>query len=301
MIREKLQETTRNKIKNYPCNNVRASEIGDPCERRLVLGITSWEQKKPHDEGLQNIFDLGNALEIEVIRRIKEAGFEALTARKNFKIAKPHISGREDIMIQDQETAELFPAEIKGLSPTAFNSINNINDMLNHKQWYIRKYPAQLMTYMFNYSKTKGFFFLFNKLSGEIKIIEIELDFDYMESLLRKAERVYAHIEAETLPDMIDDSAICENCSLLHICGAKIDKGEALIDDGELEEMLLRREELLKYSRELDQLKDDIAAKIGEANKVFTASFMIDVKEIQRKGYTIPDTIYKRQNIRRIV
>lgn len=300
-IQAKLHQTSQAKIKNYPCNNVRASEIGHPCERYIVLSITNWEDKKPYDATLQNIFDLGNALESEVIRRLKEAGFELLTGSKNFKIAKPLITGREDIMLKDPETGELYPCEIKGLSPIAFDKINSVEDMMRHKAYYIRKYPAQLQIYMFNFNKEKGFFLLFNKLTGQIKVIEVALDYEYTERLLQKSERIYEHISAGTLPDCVDDESICSECPLLHICGAKIDRGEAVIDTGELEELLQRREQLQPLVKELEEVKEQITAAIGDADKVFTASYMVDVKTVTRNAYTIEAGSYRRQTIKRIV
>ena len=75
----KLFKAKADKITVYPVNNLRASNLGHPCERYLYLLIKYWDEQKPHDVGLQNIFDLGNALEEHTINNIKEAGFEVVT------------------------------------------------------------------------------------------------------------------------------------------------------------------------------------------------------------------------------
>ena len=75
----KLFKAKADKITVYPVNNLRASNLGHPCERYLYLLIKHWDEQKPHDVGLQNIFDLGNALEEHTINNIKEAGFEVVT------------------------------------------------------------------------------------------------------------------------------------------------------------------------------------------------------------------------------
>ena len=299
-IATRIQEAALTKTQVYPCNNVRASEIGHPCERYLVLHITNWQDKIPHGADLQNIFDLGNAIETEAIRRVKDAGYEVLTARRNFKIEKPLITGREDIMMQDPEDGEMYPCEIKGLAPLTFDSIDTVADMLRHKRYYVRKYPAQLQVYMFHHNKERGFFILFNKISGRIKVIEMTLDYEYTESLLQKAERVYGHISAGTLPEPLEDTAICTDCPLLHVCGATIDRGESVIDNGDLEELLQRREALLPFTRELEDIKKRITDTIGDSDKVITASYLVSVSTVNRKSYTVPENSYRKQNIRRL-
>lgn len=299
-IQQKLAEAAKAKIRNYPCNNIRASEIGHPCDRYLVLSITNWEDKKMHDARLQNIFDLGNAIEAEVIRRIKEAGFEVLTARKNFKINHPLITGREDIMLQDPDTGELYPCEIKGLSPLTFDKIETVNDMLKHKAYYIRKYPAQLQIYMLNFNKEKGFFVLFNKVSGQIKIIDVGLDYDYTEQLLQKAERIYRHIKNKTLPRWIDDESICSECPLLHICGAKIDKGNVAIDTGELNTLLKRREELLPLTKECETIQKLIKHIMRDCDIAFTENYFVQKKIIVRKPFVVGGSVYTKEVIKKI-
>ena len=299
-IMQKLSQASQAKITNYPCNNIRASMIGHPCERYLVYSISNWEDKKSYDVGLQNIFDLGNALEGEVIRRLKEAGFELLTGRKNFKIDKPLITGREDIMLQDPESGELYPCEIKGLAPVTFDKLNSISDTLHHKTHYIRQYPAQLQTYMLHHNKEKGFLILFNKLNGAIKIIDMMLDYDYAESLLQKAERVYRHIVDKTLPPQLEEENICASCSFLHICGARVDMGNAVIDTGELEELLQRREELLPLAKELGEVQAQIKHFMRNNDMAVTANYIVHKKTIVRRPFVVAGSIYTKEAIKKI-
>ena len=86
-INAKMFKAKANKITVYPVRNLRASNLGHPCERYLYLLISHWEEVKPHDVGLQNIFDLGNALETHTINNIKEAGYEVtwLVSEKGIK------------------------------------------------------------------------------------------------------------------------------------------------------------------------------------------------------------------------
>lgn len=177
-LRDKLQE----KCKVYPQNNLRCSSIGHPCWRYVYLSITNWEDKPAPDVGLQGIFDLGNTLEEHVINHIKAAGFEVITpTAHSFRIDPQGITGREDLRIKDPETGELIPVEVKSISPFEFDKLNCFEDFVNAKKPYIRAYAAQIQLYMLKFGKEYAFFALINKLTGAIKFIRVEFDYDFCE------------------------------------------------------------------------------------------------------------------------
>ena len=209
-IKNKLEETAKSKIQVYPVKNLSASRLGHPCERYLYLLLTHWEDLKPHDVGLQHIFDLGNSIEDYVIKQLKEAGFEVVTpTERSWKIDVKNgfISGREDLRIKD-EKGELLPVEVKGLSPYDFDKLNTIEDFFKSKKAHIKGYPAQLFIYMYKFEKQRGFFVICNKQSGEIKPIEVNMDYEFGEACLSKAERIYDAI------DMYTESASIETPKL---------------------------------------------------------------------------------------
>lgn len=298
----KLFKAKADKIQVYPCNNLRASNLGHPCERYLYLLIRSWEEQKPHDVGLQNIFDLGNSIEEYTINNIKEAGFEVVTPTvRSWKVEVKGgiITGREDIRIKD-ENGELIPVEIKGLSPFEFDKLNTIEDFFKSKKAYIRGYPAQLFVYMLKFGKEVGFFALTNKLTGETKFIEVHLDYDYGEQMLSKAERVYKALAENTPPDACDDVSVCENCSLAHICG-ECRRVPADIDlDEELDELINRKQELAAAKKEYDKVDAEIKAKVGEREKVITGEYLIERKSFVKKAFTVPESVQYRLTIKRL-
>ena len=63
MIVEKILQSKERKIKGYPVNSNRASDLGVPCVRYHVLNRTRWQEKALHDVGLQFVFDMGNEIE----------------------------------------------------------------------------------------------------------------------------------------------------------------------------------------------------------------------------------------------
>ena len=94
-ISNAVSDFVKSEIKVYPCEHLRASNVGHPCERYLYLLIRSWEELIPHDEGLQNIFDLGNSIEAYTIKKLRDSGLEVITpTQRSWKVENPLITGR---------------------------------------------------------------------------------------------------------------------------------------------------------------------------------------------------------------
>ena len=205
----KIKEAKRKKIKNYPCHVPRASEIGHPCERYLVYSITNWQDKQPYEPELQFIFEGGNLIEDLAIRDLEEAGFKIYRPEPDKAIAesRPQITGHIDIRV-DFGDGKVYTGEIKGLNKYDFDSLNCLQDFFNSKKVWIRKYPAQLMTYLYIKGEERGFFYLKSIPGFQPKIIWIDLDYGYMEEILQKTERIENHIKNKTLPLQINDISI---------------------------------------------------------------------------------------------
>ncbi len=301
-INGRLFKAKADKIKVYPCRNLRASNLGHPCERFLYLSIHNWEDAKPHDVGLQQIFDLGNTLEEHTINNIKEAGFEVFTpTQRSFKIEVKGgiITGREDIRIKD-ENGELIPVEIKGISPFEFGKLNSVDDFLKSKRPWLQCYPAQLFIYMLKFGKEKGFFALTNKLTGETKFIEVPLDYDFGEKMLAKAERVYDYLSKNTPPPPCEDIAYCENCPMAHVCGECRRIPTDIDLDEELDELINRKQELAESKKQYDEVDRQIKEKIGEREKVITGQYLIERKSFVKNAFTVPESVQYRVNIKRL-
>ena len=297
-----VSDFVKSEIKVYPCEHLRASNVGHPCERYLYLLIRSWEELQPHDEGLQNIFDLGNSIEAYTIKKLRDSGLEVITpTQRSWKVENPLITGREDIRIKDPETGELFPAEIKGLSPNEWERLNTVEDFYNSRRYYVRGYPAQLMVYCWRFEKEKGFFVLTNKLTGELKIIEVPFDWERADELLKKAERIYAALadsSGKTIPEACDDMSVCEKCQMRHICTAAHERPETEIDDGELEEAIDRKNELAPLYREYNEINDQIKKMVGDREKVISGKYVVSTKTINKAEYVVPARVERRISIK---
>lgn len=301
-IKERLNKATESKIQVYPCRNLRASNIGHPCKRYLYLLIKHWEDQKPIDVTTQNIFDLGNKMEEYAIEKLKEAGFEVITPTvRSWQIDDPLITGREDILIKDSESGDLIPGEIKGISPFEFDKLNSIQDFLRSKRYYIRAYPMQLLTYMWKFNKEHGLFFIVNKLTGELKPIDLYLK-DHeslMLEMLEKATEVNKAVAEDKMPEPIDDQDVCERCPLAHICGHSIAIPVDVETDDELDDLIDQRDALKESKKTYEDLDDQIKKKVGERPKVLSGKYLITVTTTITPAHTEPAKEVKEKVVRR--
>ena len=268
----------------------------------MFLLIKHWEEQKPHDVGLQNIFDLGNTLEEHTIRNIKEAGFEVITPTQRswqFDVKGGVITGREDVRIKD-ENGELLPVEIKGISPFEYDKLNSVEDFLKSKRSYIKGYPAQLFVYMLHFGKEKGFFALTNKLTGETKFIDVPFDYDLGEQYLSKAERIYKALASDEIPEACEDISTCETCPLAHICGQQRRIPTDVDLDDELDELINKKQELAKAKKEYEEVDAEIKKRVGEREKILTGQYLIERKSFMKKAFTVPESIQYRISIKRL-
>lgn len=304
-LQAQVNKSVEEQIKVFPCNNLRASNIGHPCPRYLYLLIKHWDEQTPHGATLQSIFNLGNKIEEFAIQTLKDAGFEVVTPTGNFKIQLRNgiVTGREDVRIKDRETGELIPTEIKGLNAMDWEKLNCMEDFLTSRKPHIRGYVAQLQVYLLKFEKPAGLFLLVNKQTGQLKFIDIPLDYDYAESVLSRGEYIYdclADKTGNTIPDGCDDMATCQNCSLSHICTAPHNPVEADIDDGTIEEIIDRRESFREAKKHFEEADAELKSALGSKQKVITGKYLITANVISKKEYTVPAREERRIKVQRL-
>lgn len=286
MIIEKVIESKQRKIKGYPVNSNRASDLGIPCVKYHVLNRTRWQEKSLHDVGLQFVFDLGNVLEDVVLRDLQDAGFQVIEQQRAFTWPEYQITGHLDAkVIMD---GKAIPIEVKSSSPYVFKSINSISDLTNGKYGYLRKYPAQLTLYCLMGNHEKGIFIFKDKSSGAMKEIEMPLDYDLGETLLKRAEAINQHIANGTMPDPINEEMWCNGCPFAHICLPEQIGKEVEFDTGELATMLDRLEELKPIVKEYEEIDEQVKETVKGREKVLAGNWFVTGKYYQRKSYDVP-------------
>jgi CRISPR/Cas system-associated exonuclease Cas4 (RecB family) len=289
MIIEKIIESKERKIKQYPVNSNRASDLGIPCVRYHVLNRTKWQEKSLHNVSLQFVFDMGNEIEEIVLKELAEAGIKILEQQRSFEWKEYQITGHIDgkVLFGDQ----IFPMEIKSCSPFVFKAINSINDLKNGKYGYLRKYPVQLNLYLLMDNKEKGVFLFKDKTSGQFKEIWMDIDYALGEETLKRAEAINTHLAAGTMPEPINDDMWCEGCPFAHICLPEHIGKEVEIDTTNLSEMLDRLEELKPIVKEYEEIDDQVKETVKGREKILAGNWFVTGKYYDRKSYDVPAEI----------
>jgi CRISPR/Cas system-associated exonuclease Cas4 (RecB family) len=301
-ILQQILEGKKKKIKVNPQYVVRASEIGHPCERYLVYSVTNWADRKLHGPEVEFIFEGGRAVEELAIQDLIDAGFRVYRPEPDKAImeSRPRISGHIDVRV-DFGDGIVKTGEVKGLNILDFDRLNSIEDFHNSKKPWIKKYPAQLMTYLYIKAEEEGFLYLKSIPRFQPKIIPVKLDYEYMESILQKTERVEKHIVDKTLPDRIDNLDACEHCPFDHICLPPINRAELeFVDDAELLEMMERAESLKESAKEYQDLDKAIKKRFDNRLKLTVGNYLVMGKEVTRKGYQVQDSSYIQYKITKL-
>lgn len=300
MLIERIYEEKAKKIRVTPCHTNRASEAGHPCERYLVLRRLKWQDMQLHDVKLQLIFDEGYHQERIVLRDLEDAGVQIIEQQRDHEWRAFQLTAHLDGKAVISET-EAAPIECKSMSPHIFDKINTLEDLIHSDKPWLQKYPAQIQLYLLLANAERGFLILKNKSTGELKEIEVRLDMDYAEGILRKLQRVNQHVAAGTIPEPIQyEEEICERCPFFQTtCLVEVQRTALeLSDDEELAKDLARREELKPLAAEFEKLDKSVKVKVKDHEKVTCGNFLILGKEVSRKGYEVKPSTYWQVSIK---
>jgi CRISPR/Cas system-associated exonuclease Cas4 (RecB family) len=283
MLIEKVIDAKKKKIRLHPTHVNRASEIGHQCLRYLVFKRVRWQDATLHDVDLQFVFDEGHLQERAVIRDLEDAGWSIIEQQRDYFWAEFQLSAHLDGKVVLENEAN--PIEVKSMSQFVWVKINTIDDLKNARMPHLQKYPAQLNVYNLLSNSHRGFLILKNKSTGQLKEIEVPLDYEAAETLLKKCEAINDHVKQGTVPAPIPYSeSMCGRCPFLHICLPDV-KREALdlTDDPELEIKLKRRAELAPLRSEYETLDEEVKEMVREKEKIVCGDFLIRGRYQDRK------------------
>jgi CRISPR/Cas system-associated exonuclease Cas4 (RecB family) len=276
------QKFIESKIKRTRHQSIRASAIGDICERRLFLNLTSGELANDVTPELQAIFSEGSDQEVATRRYLSELGFEIIQAGSTEQWKDFNISGSIDGIVKFGE--EKFIVEIKTVSEYAWEKLHKPDDF---NEGFYARYLAQINLYMLLYNYEHGVFILKRKQAKMIRIIPIDLDYSFAESLLKKAERVNEAFKKNEAPDFLKNNPVeCRRCPYFGSCCAPpMDFGDAIIniEDNELEGKLKRRDELSPMASEYEKLDKEAKDRLREIPHAIVGDFEVIGKEGIRK------------------
>jgi len=249
------------------------------------------------------IFHEGKEQEKIVIRSILDAGFDLIEGQRAYKDQKANITGHIDGKIKTESGA--FPIEIKSCSPFVFDKLSAFSSFQYYEAIqngiktnpYMSQYRAQMQLYLFFSNEEWGLTLFKNKSSGQLIQFYVKLDIDYVDGILKKAEKINKIYEKwlklsdakqkdakaidEFYPERIKDRDICKSCKFNHICLPDIKWGEPLKmeKDPQFEEKIDRwlegKETAADYTKLNTAIKDGCK---GRAN-VIIGKYHITGKE----------------------
>jgi len=302
-IKEKLNAVWEKRRSVFPCHTNRASQIGADCLRQLVYYRTSWDKQELPSIDLIKVFDEGRLQEEAVKRLLMDAGFEIIEAQRSVAddlLKKYHISGHLDFYLGGANGGKPILTEVKSMSLNIFRSMETIDDFRRYS--WTRKYKAQMMVYLLGAGETHGMFILKNKSTGELKFIMVELDLEYAESILARAQQIEAHLVAGTMPDKIDDAKECGYCPFKHLCLPDvINQAAHLINDPHFEAMLERREALDPLRKEYAKLDAEIkeTVKVVPEVQIIVGDWLIEKIPIAR-GVRVDIRRFSKPNVEEV-
>lgn len=323
-IPTRLREVLVEQYTTSAVRSNRASMLGHPCLRFLTYLRTRWMDFSTPEPELLQIWREGRVHEQAVLEQLREAGFNVVLQQYPFSYTERpelNISGKIDgaIILRDRRT---IPFDVKGFAPATWHQIEAHNEMSvrEHRHYWVRNAYAQVLLYDLMDNKELGLLFCKNKSTGQLKQIEVTLDYGYAEMLLQKAAAVNAHVAAGTLPDRIPyEQAICGRCDAFHLClpDEALRAGATLMDNPELSAKLTRRADLEAAAQEFKRLDDAIkeqaklylpgvrdaaTGKLTEGGEGMVGTeWVLRTVPRARKGYTVQASEYLEVKIEKLV
>lgn len=268
-------------IRIQPQHVNRASSIGSECERQLVYGRVAWaERERPTVEKQLN-FDEGNLHERQILMELQQAGVVVVEQQAAGVEEESKISFHLDAIVIFDDIR--YPLELKSCSPYIFDAIEKYTehefkkamDELGTTYTWLKKYPAQVLTYCKAKKLEEGIIVFKNKANGRMKQFFInasELS-EYWEAIKAKSQRVDSVVReieiaggfkteagSALLPARCNDSNECKYCDFRFTCLPDVDFGAPLsfLNDTEAEEKIDRWWVLSSISKEFKKLDDDV-------------------------------------------
>lgn len=296
VIKEKINNLYQPKVYRSP--NIRASQIGHPCIRFLVLELLYPEKKSLPSLGLLKVFSLGSVYEKIIKDELENAGFQIIEQQRSFYDDKYHISGMIDFKLVYDHT--VYACEVKSMSDYMFNKINSIDDFYDKKYTYLQQYPAQLQIYLYLSNLEHGLFFLKNKENNDTKIIKVDIDYKLVENLLNKAKKIWEFANTKTIPECCDNVNVCTQCPYIQFCTPELKEKKKIefTNNEELINDLKRWDEIKAIAEEWNKLdekiKDTIKNLYNEDTLIIADKYKVKISSYTKTLYEVPDYLKEK-------
>jgi len=306
-LRDKLEAHVALDIKNKTSRARNwAGDLGLECDVYQVASRLKGTLKPRNTPGLQKIFRIGKEWERPNIRWLQDAKINVKEMKDVYwHWEKYDISGYMDAEIEvvHPVTKELIwiPFEHKTTSPNGFRAIKKHKEegisLTKASQPWLKKYPGQLTTYQMFKGVDIGCWFYFEKTSGDYLFWILPLDYEYAETLIKRAERSNKNVAKKTIPDPV----YCESCVGcpfdLTLCFPDKDFGPGfdMINSEEVLSKVKKYKSLEAELKEFNALKRELIGKGDKPGLLYkknavVGDYIIESKERERKGYVVEDS-----------
>jgi hypothetical protein len=273
------------------------------CLRRSVIECSHPELLPQYDANAKARFLRGDQREIDLRMALTRAGqlsnprfdFTGIQERIEIRDRKGRtiITGYIDGMIR-WPIGSPWPTEIKAWSSNITDRIDTFEDICNNPWTWSGAH--QLLSYLYANSVPMGVFVL--DRSGLPKLIPVMLEenLERMEGFLQDANTVVDHIEAEILPDFIQDISECRRCPFYQsACNPPIKSGEGtqIFTDPDIEQKLLRYLEIEEVGEEYEALDKWVKGSFRGVEIGLAGSVLIQGKWRSLTSYPLPPDVKK--------
>lgn len=306
-LKEKVDLYLSKEIKAYARWSNWAGDLGLDCDTYQALCRLKPELKPLSTLEKIKIFRTGNISETPNLQLMQNAGIKILEQARPYQWKEKQISGRIDAKIEIQNEKKLIiPLEHKACSPNVFRTI------LKHKQEgtsltksrypWVRKYPGQLQVYELMDGSEYGVWFFYNKVSGDYFFWFLQIDFEYTETLIKRAERCNENVDKNFIPPP-EQKEICDGCdfaSTFCFSGKTYGPGFEFISDPEIETKVDKYFELEDAEKERKEIHEELKDTFEKRHVIIGSKYKIDGKEIERKEYIVAAGNYWKIKIERL-
>ena len=280
----------------YPKNNPTASDLS-PCPRETSLAILHWQERPPFNVDIAARLEVGRDSEPQIVAKLIRCGILVVEQQSMYsltnKAGRTILRGKIDGKVELPDRRRI-PFDIKTMNPNAFNQTDTVDDLYAHP--FFCKWPKQVLAYEYMNNIETGFLLLDNLL-GQWKFIEVPMDWNRMDSIIKQCEAAVDAVEAvmsgrqeeDVLPPYHPDPAVCMKCwAYKRLCTPPADfHGLSLMTDPEVEGLLDRRGELEASKKEYDKLDKIIKEKVKEKDGLLVGQWLIQGKFVKRDGYEV--------------
>ncbi len=168
------------------------SIAGDPCARKIWYQFRGYTPKSI-DGRAQMIFSLGSAVESEVLKWLRGAGYNIRGQQEEFSLLKGFVRGHCDGIIEGVKGARPHILEIKSASSTRFKMFKTAGIPATSPT-----YAAQLQLYMGCSGYERGVWVVMNKDTCELYIERAHFD---KQTYLNLQKRCAAIIGSDNPPE----------------------------------------------------------------------------------------------------